>query len=57
LNPGQGGGDRAARREQRSRLELVKKASHGLGADDIIVAVGVRDVQIKAQQWLARGAP
>jgi threonine dehydrogenase-like Zn-dependent dehydrogenase len=36
-------------------LELLKKVSHGLGADDIIVAVGVRDVQIKAQSWLARG--
>jgi threonine dehydrogenase-like Zn-dependent dehydrogenase len=36
-------------------LELLKKASGGRGADDIIVAVGVRDVQIKAQYWLARG--
>jgi L-iditol 2-dehydrogenase len=36
-------------------LEQVKKASRGLGADDIIVAVGVRDLQIKAQSWLSRG--
>jgi threonine dehydrogenase-like Zn-dependent dehydrogenase len=36
-------------------LELMRKASHGLGADDIIVAVGVRDLQIRAQAWLARG--
>ena len=36
-------------------LELLKKVSHGLGADDIIVAVGVREVQVKAQSWLARG--
>jgi L-iditol 2-dehydrogenase len=36
-------------------LALLKKLSHGLGADDIIVAVGVRDVQVKAQSWLARG--
>ncbi len=36
-------------------LEMLKNVSHGLGADDIIVAVGIRDVQIKAQSWLARG--
>ena len=36
-------------------LEHMRKASRGLGADDIIVAVGVRDVQIRAQSWLARG--
>ena len=36
-------------------LEMVKKVSGGFGADDIIVAVGVRSVQIKAQSWLSRG--
>ena len=36
-------------------LELLKKVSNGRGADDIIVAVGVRDIQIKAQYWLAKG--
>ncbi len=36
-------------------IELMRKVSHNRGADDIIVAVGIRDVQIKAQYWLARG--
>jgi len=36
-------------------IELLKKVSGGRGADDIVVAVAVRDVQINAQQWLARG--
>ena len=36
-------------------LEMMRKASRGLGADDIIVAVGARDVQTSAQAWLARG--
>ncbi|MCX6935874.1 MAG: zinc-binding dehydrogenase [Verrucomicrobia bacterium] len=36
-------------------LELMKKVTGGLGADDIIVAVGVRALQIQAQAWLARG--
>jgi threonine dehydrogenase-like Zn-dependent dehydrogenase len=35
--------------------EHMRKASRGLGAYDIIVAVGVRDVQTRAQSWLARG--
>ncbi len=35
--------------------ELLKQVSAGQGADDIIVAVGVRQVQIDAQQWLAKG--
>ncbi len=34
---------------------LIRKVSKGRGADDIIAAVGVRSVQIEAQQWLARG--
>jgi len=36
-------------------LELARTVSRGAGADDIIVAVGARDVQVKAQSWLARG--
>jgi threonine dehydrogenase-like Zn-dependent dehydrogenase len=36
-------------------IELMRRVSGGAGADDIIVAVGVRDVQIRAQSWLARG--
>jgi L-iditol 2-dehydrogenase len=36
-------------------LELMRKLTDGRGADDIIVAVGVRALQIAAQQWLARG--
>ena len=36
-------------------LELMNGLSHGRGADDIIVAVGVRALQIQAQAWLARG--
>ena len=35
--------------------ELLKKVSRGKGADDIIVAVGHRGVQMEAQQWLAKG--
>ena len=34
---------------------LIDKISKGRGADDIIAAVGVRSVQIEAQEWLARG--
>ncbi len=36
-------------------VPLLMKVSSGRGADDIIVAVAVREVQIRAQQWLARG--
>lgn len=36
-------------------LALLGKVSDNRGADDIIVAVGVREVQIKAQYWLAKG--
>ncbi|MDD2764251.1 MAG: zinc-binding dehydrogenase [Opitutaceae bacterium] len=36
-------------------LATLKQVSRGLGADDIIVAVGVRSLQIQAQAWLARG--
>jgi len=36
-------------------LELMGQLSDGRGADDIIVAVGVRSIQIEAQQWLAKG--
>jgi threonine dehydrogenase-like Zn-dependent dehydrogenase len=39
----------------REALDLIRKVSQGRGADDIIVAVGVRAVQIETQQWLARG--
>jgi len=35
--------------------ELLREAGGGKGADDIIVAVGNRGVQIAAQQWLAKG--
>lgn len=35
--------------------EIIKTVSHGKGADDIIVAVGNRGVQIACQQWLAKG--
>ena len=35
--------------------ELLKRVSEGRGADDIIAAVGIRKVQIEAQQLLARG--
>lgn len=35
--------------------DLVKRLSGGKGADDIIAAVGIRKVQIEAQQWLAKG--
>lgn len=34
---------------------LIKQVSGGRGADDIIAAVGIRQVQIEAQQWLAKG--
>lgn len=34
---------------------MLDNVSNGLGADDIIVAVGNRQVQIQAQQWLAKG--
>lgn len=34
---------------------LVRDLSGGRGADDIIAAVGVRQVQTESQQWLARG--
>ena len=34
---------------------LLKKVGQGKGADDIIVAVGHRGVQMEAQQWLAKG--
>ena len=36
-------------------LAQLRTSSNGLGADDIIVAVGVRDLQIRAQAWLSRG--
>ena len=36
-------------------LELIKALSNGKGADDIIVAVGSRKLQIECQQWLAKG--
>lgn len=36
-------------------INLIKTVSHGKGADDIIVAVGSRKVQIECQQWLAKG--
>ena len=35
--------------------ELIKTASGGKGADDIIAAVGNRKVQTDCQQWLAKG--
>lgn len=35
--------------------ELARRLSGGRGADDIIAAVGVRQVQTESQQWLARG--
>lgn len=35
--------------------KLIRKLSEGRGADDIIAAVGVRQVQMESQQWLARG--
>ncbi|MGI6086588.1 MAG: zinc-binding dehydrogenase [Kiritimatiellia bacterium] len=34
---------------------LVRELSGGRGADDIIAAVGVRQVQAESQQWLAHG--
>jgi threonine dehydrogenase-like Zn-dependent dehydrogenase len=34
---------------------LIRQVSGGRGADDIIAAVGIRSVQIEAQQWLAKG--
>ncbi len=34
---------------------LIRTLSGGRGADDIIAAVGVRQVQTESQQWLARG--
>lgn len=34
---------------------LIRQVSGGKGADDIIAAVGIRNVQIEAQQWLAKG--
>jgi len=34
---------------------LIKQVSGGKGADDIIAAVGVRNIQIECQQWLAKG--
>ncbi len=34
---------------------LIRRVSGGKGADDIIAAVGIRSVQIEAQQWLAKG--
>ena len=34
-------------------VELLRKVSGGRGADDIIVAVGRREIQVAAQQWLA----
>jgi len=34
---------------------LIKKVSNGKGADDIIAAVGIRNVQQESQQWLAKG--
>jgi L-iditol 2-dehydrogenase len=36
-------------------LPHLERLSGGLGADDIIIAVGVGSVQTQAQQWLARG--
>jgi len=36
-------------------LEIIKAASNGKGADDIIAAVGSRKAQIESQQWLAKG--
>jgi threonine dehydrogenase-like Zn-dependent dehydrogenase len=36
-------------------LKALTEVSGGRGADDIVVAVGVRDMQIKAQYWLAKG--
>lgn len=35
--------------------QVIRSVSLGRGADDIILAVGVRDVQQKALGWLARG--
>jgi L-iditol 2-dehydrogenase len=35
--------------------EVLRSASDGRGADDIVVAVGHRGVQIEAQGWLAPG--
>ena len=34
---------------------LIKQVSNGKGADDIIAAVGIRNVQQESQQWLAKG--
>ncbi len=34
---------------------LLRRVSQGRGADDIIVAVGAREIQITSQQWLAKG--
>ncbi|MCG2659569.1 MAG: zinc-binding dehydrogenase, partial [Kiritimatiellae bacterium] len=36
-------------------LALIKQVSNGKGADDIIAAVGIRNVQQESQQWLAKG--
>jgi threonine dehydrogenase-like Zn-dependent dehydrogenase len=36
-------------------VELLRTVSEGRGADDIIVAVANRALQIQAQQWLAKG--
>jgi threonine dehydrogenase-like Zn-dependent dehydrogenase len=33
---------------------LLREVSGGRGADDIIVAVGRREIQVAAQQWLAQ---
>lgn len=34
---------------------LLDQLSNGRGADDIIVAVGIKPVQVETQQWLAKG--
>ena len=39
----------------REGISLLNKISHGKGADDIIVAVGRREIQEESQQWLAKG--
>jgi len=36
-------------------FQLLQKVSNGKGADDIIVAVGDRNIQAESQQWLAKG--
>jgi threonine dehydrogenase-like Zn-dependent dehydrogenase len=35
-------------------VSLLREVSGGRGADDIIVAVGRREIQVAAQQWLAQ---